>query len=371
MSSELTLAQIQAAQSNDLAGIAAVVEHMQDRIDAMASSMAGKRAVAMNSRYTDFRDEYRQEATLALFEYLPRWTGGSVDDFRAFIYQSMTGVMREKFVHERNAGMPTTIMARFKAMVEAADGDLDRAEQMVQTEPEAGERMSAEGARAARLAWEGTISKEVGASEMQWHYDQTDDLDEVRPKVGHGAALEALSVLQRYAGVRVQRMTPGEFNGNLPTLVEALEDSVRVPRDAQQRRYVLDAMAILRSAISTTADGDLAADLREPADDAREVRALRISRVRAALEALGKGQRDVLVYSFGIGGVREYGYGDGCDMEGLAAELGATTANLKAQRSKAKLAFAKAYISLAAKTLEEAAALTAAAAAMRGHGGRK
>jgi hypothetical protein len=88
---------------------------------------------------------------------------------------------------------------------------------------------------------------------------------------------------------------------------------------------------------------------------------------------MGKGQRDVLKHSFGIGGVSDFGWGDGCDMAGIGEALGMTHQNVVGNRSKGRKAFAKRYVTAVRLTGAEALAdvLEAAAAYMTTHGGRK
>jgi hypothetical protein len=377
MTAELTLAQIRSAQSNDLAGIAAVVAEMDSRLDRLAAQTAGTMATNP-ARYADYVADFRQDASVALFEALPRWEGDSVDDFRAFVYRSVAAELKAKAHAERNAGVDRDALSIFKAMVERANGDVYEAERLAQSVPPAGKRLSADRARAARISWQGTKSLSAplgdeGTTLADTLIAPTVEPDEVRPKVGHGAAMEALSVLQRYAGVSIQRTTPRMFAANLPTLVAALEDSVIVPRDAQRRRLVLDAMAILRSAVSTTSDSELASELRDASDEGRDARAQRIGAVRAALADVRASRRVVLLCSFGIDGNPDFGWGDGSDREGLAAHLGYTLGTCKVNLSQARAEFARAYIALVLQSgaTAQAEALTDAAAAQRKHGGRK
>jgi hypothetical protein len=190
---------------------------------------------------------------------------------------------------------------------------------------------------------------------------------EIRPKVGTGAALEALGVLQRYsAAYGVLNALPGAAED-----VDAIEDAVTLPRDPEERRYVLDACAILRSYVSTATDGDLAEDLRDESDERKDERAGKIGMIRSALDRMGKGQRDVLTHSFGVAGALDFGWGDGCDMEGLCEALGITYDNAKVQRSKARVAFAKYFIALVAISEADAIEWATAAAEMRKPAGRK
>jgi hypothetical protein len=160
-----------------------------------------------------------------------------------------------------------------------------------------------------------------------------------------------------------------------PTLpaVEALEDVVRVPSDPTERRYVLDAMAVLRSAVSTATEGALIEELRNASDERTADSREKHERVNDTLDSMGQAQRDVLRHSFGIGGATDFGWGDGCDMEGLCAALDMTYTNAKAHRAKGRKAFAKRYAAAVALTgaTAFAAELEAAAAARLSNGGRK
>jgi hypothetical protein len=385
MSTELTLAQIQAAQDNDLAGIAAVVAEMDSRLDRLAAQTAGTMATNP-ARYSDFVADFRQDASVALFEALPRWEGDSVDDFRAFVYRFAATELKAKAHAERNAGVDRDALSTFKAMVELAKGDVYEAERLAQTKPAAGKRLSADRARAARISWQGTTSLDASrggdsdATLADTLVAPTAEPEEIRPKVGHGAAREALSVLERYIpvpkdsearSIMLEAFERLAAEGPSAYYVNVLEEWLTVPQDAQQRRYVLDAMAILRSAVSTAADGDLAEELRDASDDGRDARAQRIGAVRAALADVRTSRRVVLLCSFGIDGNPEFGWGDGSDREGLAAHLSYTLGTCKVNLSQARSEFAQAYIALVARTEDEAQALAAAAAEMRKHGGRK
>lgn len=358
----LTLAQIQAAQANDLDAIRTVLDAMDSRINRLANQAAAKMG-SNPARHADYVEDFRQDALVALFEALPAFDGTSADGFYAFMYRSMETVLKARYNSERNQGADRDAMWVFKEMVERADGDLALAEKLSQTVPPKGRRLSADRAYAARMAWQGPTSLDAPRAEDASLLDTlvapVEAEAEIRPKVGHGAALEALSVLHRYAGVVVQRMTPGDFSSNLPTLVEFLEGTVRVPSDPTERRYVLDAMAILRSAVSTTADGDLSEDLRTAADDRADDRATKVATVRAVLGAMGEGQRAVLVHTFGIGDA--HCYGSTAD-DVLAKELGTTPQLVQSSRKKGLRAFAKRYIKAVATSEAHAEALTDAVA---------
>lgn len=370
----LTLDQIRAAQANDLEGISAVLEAMDSRITRLASRTAGRLATNP-ARYSDYVEDFRQDAAVSLFEHMPRWEGDSVDAFFAFMYASIEADLRAKLHAERNPGIDRDAISVFKDMVARADGDLALAERLAQTVPPAGRRLSADRAQAARVSWAGTVpleSREDDDAGALLNFLRAPEVapDEVRPKVGHGAAATALSVLERYAGVTVQRTTPRSFAANLPTLVGALEDTVVIPREATARRAVLDAMAILRSAVSTATDGDLTEDLRGVADERSDERAAKHGTVHAVLDSMSgrlAAQADALRFTYGIDGFPTYGG----DMVGMGRAMRVSAEQAKFARTRGHKSFAARYIKAVATSEAHAATLTASAAINLGNRGRK
>lgn len=373
----LTLAQIADAQANDISAVTAVVQATESRV----TTLARKAASRMGTSYADYVDEFTQAGRVAVWEAIPRFDGATVDSFYAFIYRTVETTLTDAVRNERHAGADENAVKVFASVLDEAKGDIYLAERLAQTLPPKGKRLGADRAYAARVAWQGSVSidktsdEEEGSSILHT-LAVSDQTPEVRPKVGRGAALEALSVLERYvttprdAQTRVALLAALE-NPTTADEVAVIEDAVKVPSDPQTRRYVLDAVAILRSYVSTATEGALTDDLRDASDDRKDERAVRHGNVSDALDRMGPGQREVLVHSFGIGGAEDYGWGDGCDMAGLAARLGVTESNLKVQRSKARLAFAKYYIAIVARTESEALEMAEAAAEMRKPGGRK
>ncbi|MDX3551017.1 hypothetical protein PV729_04390 [Streptomyces europaeiscabiei] len=359
----LSLEQIQAAQANDLGGISAVLDAMDSRLTRLASRTAGRLATNP-ARYADYAEDFRQDAAVSLFEHLPRWEGDSVDDFMAFVYRCVQTDLDQRLYAERNPGIDRNALSVFKDMVGRASGDLALAEQMAQTVPPVGTRLSAERAHAARLSWQGATALDDDAKAIP--AEPSEIAEEIRPKVGHGAALVALSVLGRCAGVTVSRMAPRMFAANLPTLVATLEESLSVPREPGARRAVLGAMAILRSAVSTADEAELPEDLRSVADINSDQRAERIGSVRAVIGGMtGRvaQQAEALRFSYGIDGYPSYGAGRDCDLEGLARALVTTPAGAKITRIRAHATFTKRYIDAVATSETHAATLSAAAAA--------
>lgn len=386
----LTIDTLRAAQSAELlsdrlSAQAAVIEATESRIDVLATQAARRMAPHGGVRFADYRDEFTQVGRIAVWDLVARFNDDTPESFFRLAYRTIEDTLKDAVRSERNgaSGADPDAVKTFAAMVEVADGDLYEAAKLAQTLPPKGRRLSATRAEAARLAWQGAVSIDKGDDSDSdgkgnglIHTLATRDAEpdgEIRPKVGHGAALEALSVLRRYAGIWVRPGTPGEFAANLPTLVELLEDAVSVPTDPTERRYVLDAMNVLRSAVSTAAEGALADDLRDARDDRMADSAEKHHRVNDCLNSMGDAQRNVLAHSFGIGDATDFGWGDSGDLEGLAEYLGMTTAHVKSHRGKARKSFAKRYVAavkLAGNPML-ASALEAAAAATLTNAGRK
>ncbi|MER8014250.1 hypothetical protein ACIQ7S_03660 [Streptomyces griseoluteus] len=375
---------LRAAQNNELDAVAQVITHLETRIDHLSRSAARRIAPRAGEAQARYSEEFAQHARVVAWEVLGRFTDSTVEAFELLAYTSMEAALRDAVRTERNggAGVSHDAMKVFAAMVEAAEGDTFEAAKLAQTLPPKGRRLSAERAEACRLAWQGPVSLDMPTTsgdatdnatlaDFLAHNDPEPE-GEIRPKTGHGAALEALRVLERYAGVVVQRQTPGQFAANLPALVDALEESIRLPRDPRTRRYVLDAMGVLAAAVSTATDGDLTADLREVDDDRRDERSAKHGRVHTVLDSMGAAQRDVLSNSFGIRDAADFGWGDDGDLTGLAAHLGMTYGNAKVHRSKSRRSFGKRYV--AATRLENPAladGLAIAAEAQMAQAGRK
>lgn len=155
MNDSLTMEQITAAQNNDLAAIEAVVSAMETRIQTV--SMAEARRLQRDSAY--YSDEFAQEARIAVWEALPRFTGTTVDDFFGFMHKTVCGVLKETASAERNPGADRDALKVFAAWVKRCEGDAAMAEKMCQTvPPEGGRRLGRDRAHAARLAWQATSS---------------------------------------------------------------------------------------------------------------------------------------------------------------------------------------------------------------------
>jgi DNA-directed RNA polymerase specialized sigma24 family protein len=367
---QITAAQIVAAQSNDTFGLGAVLTALEPTVTRLA-------AEASRRLPNGQREDLEQDAREALFIALGRFDAGKVkcdvvDGFMGFMFQTMRDALKDRVRETRYEGADKDAVKVFMSMREQAGDDPYLTAKLAQTVPPKGVRLSADRAEAARLAWQGAayLVQQDGDDE----YNLADSLavvdetpDEIRPKVGHGAALEALAVLQTYSAARsVLSALPAK-----PEDVDAIEDALTVPRDPEARRYVLDAVAILRSYVSTVADGDLATDLRDVTDERRDERAAKIETVHTALAKMSPAQRRSLHLTWGINGEQEFGDGDGCDLAGMAEAMNTTTGSAKKTRSVAKLSFEKHYVPMVATSEDDAAEWHAAAAEERKAAGRK
>ncbi|MGW6754555.1 hypothetical protein [Streptomyces sp. NPDC055006] len=380
MSDTLTFAQILAAQNSDpaalgerMAATSAVVAATESRVVKLAQS-AARRMAPGGPRYMDYVDQFTQDGRVAVWEALSRFKGDSVDVFFGFIYSTVETKLLDAVRSERNpgAGVDEDAVKVFGKMLVMAEGDVYLAERFARTIPKTKDRLGAGRAQAARLAWQGTssIDKPSGSNESSVSDTLAAPQDEIPaeilPKVGHGAALEALQVLDRYTGLVAGLPHSGED-------VDAIEDSVWVPREAKVRRYVLDAIAILRSYVSTIAAGELASELRDESDDRRDERAAKITNVHKVLDDMGAQQYAALVNSFGIGGRQSFHNDetDRNDNAGMAEVMGCTKSQAQLALTNGKKSFAKRFIALVAKSEAHATELTKAAAKMLTRGGQK
>lgn len=173
MNETLTLDLIRDAQNNGLEGTSAVLSAMGSRLDMLASA-AAKRLTANGLNFYDHVEDFRQDAALAMFEALPRFTGADVDTFLAFMWSTVENVLKDKVREHRNQGADEDAVKVFASMLERADGDVFLAEKFAQTIPPKGRRLSADRAQAARLAWMGALSLDMPArvTEGPWDGDQ-------------------------------------------------------------------------------------------------------------------------------------------------------------------------------------------------------
>ncbi|WP_328546770.1 sigma factor [Streptomyces platensis] len=170
MTETLTLALIADAQTNGLEGTSAVLDAMTGRMEKLADA-AARRMSQNGHRFEDFREDFRQDAALAMFEALPRFDGSTVDAFFAFMWSTIENVLKDKVREARNQGADEDALKVFASMLEKADGDVYLAEKFAQTVPPKGRRLSADRAQAARMSWQGALSLDYPASAADGPWD--------------------------------------------------------------------------------------------------------------------------------------------------------------------------------------------------------
>ncbi|MFE4367964.1 MULTISPECIES: sigma factor [unclassified Streptomyces] len=224
------------AQNNDMNAITVVIREMEPRMTQIAN-----RVGTPNNH-----DDLMQDGRMALWAALPRFTGGSVDNFHAFMYRTIEGTMYETAREERNAGATGAdrdAMKLFTAYVREYGDDLDVIEQMVQTDPGPGKRLSATRAHAARMAWEGSVSLDM-------------------PNGEEGASLA--DVLETNYGVPEELVTPEDLNADAAKHKRALVRAVIETMGDKQARVLRARWGIGERDLGsgTEADEILAAELK-------------------------------------------------------------------------------------------------------------
>ncbi|MFC9620244.1 hypothetical protein ACFTXM_09670 [Streptomyces sp. NPDC056930] len=308
MTETLTLALIADAQTNGLEGTSAVLAAMTGRIEKLADA-AARRMTQNGMRFEDYREDFRQDAALAMFEALPRFNGDSVDVFYGFMWGTIENALKDKVREARNQGADEDALKVFASMLEKADGDVHLAEKFAQTVPPKGRRLSADRAQAARLAWHGTLSMDA----------------------------PHITFLNDGGGYNTKPDGTASY-----ALAESIVSDYGVPED-----------------------------LITSEDISSEERRQKHAIVNAILAVMSPNQANALRHSYGIGDVQCFGTGDTGDLPGLAAALGLDVIPARDARVKGHKSFAKRYIKAVARSEAEVQELTDIAAIRLGRGGRK
>lgn len=133
----------------------------------------------------------------------------------------------------------------------------------------------------------------------------------------------------------------------------------------------MEPMKVLEFSESARSTYGVPEDLIAKEDLDKEDRAATALLVNAILDSMGEMQREVLRYSFGIGGHPYYGHGDRGDDVGLAQVMGTDVQRVRYARNKGLRSFAKRYVKAVARNELHAAELTAEADKNLSRGGRK
>mgnify|MGYP001302554136 CR=1 FL=1 len=269
---DLTIDTIKRAQQGDNAAFEDVLNALQPMLVCLAREAS---RLAGGSDYAE-QAEYLQSARIAVWEALPRFTKDTPEDFTRFIRATVSGVLRGEAWEVRHQGSDRDAVAIFKKMLDIADGDEMLAERLCQIVPPPGKRLSADRARAARLAWRPRVSLSVlpEREEPVAHSIFTDgadvDADELartKRRLVH-AILESMGARQRdvlrYSfGIDAPYYGHGDA-GHDDELADVLSCTIRQVRDARTKGL----KAFAKRYIPVVADGNsqLAEELRAAAD---------------------------------------------------------------------------------------------------------
>lgn len=346
----LTMADIQAAQTNDLEAVGVVAEAMERRIAIMAHKAARQITATPDA---SLADEFRQVARIAMWDLIPKFAGSDTNEFFSFMTTAIRRVLADAIRSERYpmTGVDRDSIRAF-AHAYAECRDAGKAQQMVTA---ASNRISADRAYAARIAWAGYkyIDEDVpSAKGIRWidTLPATPDEPELpaQPAVGRGLVITAAKSLASTvpapknpedAQVLVHALESLADGYATPWAHGTLERLITVPRDRATRRIVLGALGVIRTAAYPADETTVGADLLEPADLAAARRERIETTVRTVLSRMGRVGGGVLTHTFGIGAAQRFE----TDAE-LAEALKTTRNTVWSQRTKAQTSFAKRFV---------------------------
>lgn len=154
---DITPAQIAAAQANDLDAVNVVFLATDERIVQLAvrnASQAGRVD-------PHIAEDMAQEGRAAVWEALGRFRGHTTAEFFTYVSEHAGRAMNQLRQRNQRAGVSRAVAERFERCLVWAHADPAEAERLAQSaDPKylGAERMSAETARAARIAWQGAWS---------------------------------------------------------------------------------------------------------------------------------------------------------------------------------------------------------------------
>ncbi|WP_333731743.1 hypothetical protein [Streptomyces sp. IBSBF 3010] len=231
MNETLTLDLIRDAQANGLEGTSAVLEAMTGRIEKL-SDAAARRMTTNGMSFEDCREDFRQDAAVALFEALPRFEGDSVDVFYGFMWRTIEDRLKDKVREARNQGADEDAVKVFASMLERADGDVYLAEKFAQTVPPKGRRLSADRAQAARMSWQGTLA-------LDYRPNITDE-----PKVYDKTVNGMADALASSLGIPEDLITADDLTSEERRQKHAIVNAILDSLSPQQRSVIVHSFGI-------------------------------------------------------------------------------------------------------------------------------
>lgn len=153
---DVTLATAQAAQQGDITACAEVIAATEKIVGRLARDHAQRIATNAPSYRADLAEELEGEGRLAVWEHISKWNGGAA--FTTYMHTKISAAIAEAAQKIVAPGADVMALKCFVRMLKIADGDVILAERLCTTLPKAGQRLSAERANAARLAFVGASS---------------------------------------------------------------------------------------------------------------------------------------------------------------------------------------------------------------------
>jgi hypothetical protein len=216
---EISAAQVLAAQSGDIPAISAIVAATDPIIGKLAWETARK--VGNGAQHVaTLADEFESVARCAVWELVSRYdvAKSRESNFLTYAHSRLQGAISDSLYATQNSGADTDAVRVFAQCLKIAGGDAALAERLCQTLPEAGRRLGADRANAARLAYQGlrsldepaageggTVGDSLAAAELQdfgvpAEYVTVSDINGAQRKARRAlvnATLETLSPLRR------------------------------------------------------------------------------------------------------------------------------------------------------------------------------
>lgn len=124
------------------------------------------RRAARRAQLPNLTDDLIQSARVAAWEALGRYDGRDGARLETFVWATVEAQLKDAVREERSGcvHVDRNAMRTYGQMLRLAEGDLYLAERLCQSAPEAGRRLSADRAEAARLAWMGAKSLDAPVS---------------------------------------------------------------------------------------------------------------------------------------------------------------------------------------------------------------
>lgn len=153
---DITLDTAADAQNGDFSACAAVIDATEKIVGRLARDHASRIATNAPSYAADLVEDFEGVGRLTVWENLGKWNGGAA--FTTYMYGVISGAIADAARDIVSPGADAHALKCFARMLKIAGGDLILAERLCVTLPKPGERLSADRANAARIAFGGAVS---------------------------------------------------------------------------------------------------------------------------------------------------------------------------------------------------------------------